>query len=102
MNINNLLNINWREFSIRDVLQGCAESFLSDYLDRGEAYKEVVKYRLKMCRDCPIYNNGSCDASQTIKNVRTGKDVQGCGCNIKCKTALKSMSCPAEKWLAIN
>ena len=102
IDLKTLKAIDWKTFNILDVITGCGEGYLADYLDRGEKYKEVVKYRLKICAGCPIYNDGSCDPNQTLRHVSTGLLVPGCGCNIRCKTALKSSSCPAGKWMNID
>lgn len=94
--------INWRKVNVVDVLEGCSEAFLGDWLGRGQEMDEVIKYRLKQCADCPVYNNGGCDPNRQRKHVSTGKIVYGCGCNIRCKSALKSQECPAGLWYAVS
>lgn len=102
MNIKSLLGIQWKEVKVLDILQGCAEHYLSDYLGRGENYDKVVKYRLGFCKKCDLYSDGVCDTSKQLKHASTGLMVNGCGCNINCKVALKSSDCPAGLWRAID
>lgn len=102
MNFKNLLLIDWKNFSIKDVLKGCSEHFFADYLNRGESYKSVVSYRLKLCGSCNLYNEGVCDPSRKGINILTGKEKSGCGCKIVCKTALKESKCPLGKWLSVK
>ena len=94
--------INWRTVKVSDIISGCAEGYLGDWLGRGEEMDAVIKYRLKQCSDCKLFKNSGCDPTNQIEHVSTGKLVSGCGCNIQCKTALKSSECPAGKWLAVN
>lgn len=97
-------NLKWSEINILDILNGCANHFLVDFYNPNlrEKIKKVAIYRLKFCAVCEINNNGTCDITKTIKNVETEEMVNGCGCNIKCKTALLEMFCPASKWKAIK
>jgi len=100
--VDRLLGINWREFNPFDVIKGCGEAYLADYFERGEDYKNVIKYRLKLCYSCELLTGTTCDPTKTIKHVTTGEDVKGCSCNVHCKGALKNYNCPAGKWLAVK
>ena len=102
LNVKSLLGIDWKQVKVLDILQGCAEHYLSDYLGRGEAFDKVIKYRLSFCKSCPLYEGGVCDTTKQIRHVTTGLITSGCGCSVNCKTALKSSECPAGKWKAID
>lgn len=94
--------INWRKVKITEVLEGCAESFLGDWLGRSETMDAVIKYRLQQCTSCPLFKNNGCDPTRQREHVSTGKMVSGCGCNIRCKAAKKDQECPAGLWYAVS
>lgn len=108
MNWSLLKNLKWKDINFADVIEGCSNAYLLDYLNVSEEKKLKVRkvsiYRLKICADCHMNNNGSCDnsGSRTIKDEDTGAMVIGCGCNLKCKTALLGVSCPANRWKAVE
>lgn len=98
-------NINWREFNILDVVHGCASNWLTDVhalskIGKLDTITKVAKYRLSICVDCEIFNDGICDIDRIGTNVETGEEVNGCGCVLKCKTALLDQVCPLYKWRA--
>lgn len=96
------LDINWKNFSLLDVLKGCSQAYLVDLDSKPRVVQDVVKYRLSVCESCPLNENGWCNTKKEIQNIETGQMVKGCGCNLKCKTALLSQSCPASKWKAVK
>lgn len=102
MNWQNLKNINWKEVRVLDIIKGCGEGYLSDFLNREQDHKTVIKYRIEMCKKCSLNNEGYCDSSKKGTHVKTGLEKSGCGCNLRCKTALKSSTCPLGKWLAVK
>lgn len=96
------LDINWKKFNPLDVIRGCAEAYLRDFNTKPEEVKQVVTYRMKLCEGCALNKNGWCDTQNTIPHVETGIPTKGCGCNLKCKTALLKSSCPAAVWKAVE
>lgn len=92
------LGIDFKNFNLLDVIKGCSEAYLVDFESKPNAVKNVIKYRMTICNGCPLNENGWCNTEKTIKDLKSGKDVKGCGCNLKCKTALLSSNCPAHKW----
>lgn len=100
MNLNNLLNIKWRTVNPLDIIKGCAEVYIHNYENLTLDQIAIVKYRIKQCSVCPIYIDGTCDSSKQIAHVSTGQLVNGCGCNILCKTALMNKECPKGAWLS--
>jgi hypothetical protein len=92
-------HLNWRKVNVF----GCVESYLTDYRNDESRIKKVSTYRLKICANCHMNNNGTCDNSgnRKIVNIDTAQEVVGCGCNIKCKSCLLSSNCPAGLWKSI-
>lgn len=93
--------LNWKEIKPLDILKGCSEAYFSDIYNRGEVYDTVVKYRLKICSNCPLFTGSICDPTKKELDVN-GKEVSGCGCNITCKTALKDSECPRKLWRGVK
>lgn len=64
--------------------------------------------RLKICKECPIYNKGYCSKNKwgdVIKdfiyednNRIKGQIVNGCGCPLDQKTSSLSTQCPTNRW----
>lgn len=94
--------IDFKNFKVLDVIQGCAEAYLEDIDSKPEAVKNVIKYRLTLCNGCELNEDGWCNTDKTIVDLKTGKPVKGCGCNLKCKTALLRSHCPAHKWDSVK
>lgn len=106
MNIwESIKNTNWRTINFGDVIEGCLTEWLVDYLNPvlKEKVERVSKYRMKICSDCYMNDNGWCNntGQKTIAHAETGKQVAGCGCALNCKTALLRHECPAAKWKAV-
>jgi hypothetical protein len=97
-------NIKWKDFKFFDVVKGCASSWLIDIKGAPEFVAKTSKYRLSICEDCHMNVNWWCDNSgeRFIEDEETKEMVIGCGCNLKCKTALLSQECPARKWRAVT
>ena len=103
--LSSVRHLNWSTFSLADFIKGCSSSYLADFYNNSkhEKVKKVAVYRLKICDTCHMNDKGYCQNNGTkkIKNVDTGEEVIGCGCNLKCKTALLSSNCPAALWKAV-
>lgn len=93
-----LKDLNWRDFSVLDVVEGCA-SYASIALDveSKTTNTELYRSRMDICHVCQINVGGVCSMQRKIQHVN-GQWVTGCGCNLKCKCALGRASCPAGKW----
>ncbi len=66
---------------------------------------KLVEERLKLCRKCPLYNNGVCNQRlfynpQTgdVSSTPKGGYTSGCGCIIKYKVKSRVERCPVGKW----
>lgn len=65
-----------------------------------------VEERLKLCKKCPLNNNGICNQrlfynpkTGDVSKLPKGSDyVSGCGCKLKYKVRSKVEKCPAGKW----
>lgn len=104
-----LRNIDWKSINILDIIGGCADEYLTDWVfykskEKKEFMKRVSIGRLKKCSVCHMNNNGTCNNSGKvlIENVDTGKMMKGCGCNIRCKSMVMSHECPAGLWKAVK
>jgi hypothetical protein len=53
------------------------------------ATDEQQAARMAVCRSCPVYNDGWCDAARG-----------GCGCNLSLKVKARAAYCPQRKWFA--
>ena len=103
--ISSLIHLDWNNFKFKDFIEGCSMVYLQDFYDssKREKVEKVAKYRIRICDTCHMNDNGFCqnNGTKTIKNVETGAEVLGCGCSLKCKTALLSANCPAFLWKAV-
>lgn len=68
-------------------LASAAVDFVKDGMVISTSEQE--SRRIEICKSCPIYNNGWCDA-----------DKGGCGCNLALKIKARSAYCPQGKWFA--
>lgn len=82
---------------------------------------QKVEERIKLCEDCPLYDNGWCSSKKVI-SINTGKYlkspfggiikemklVKGCGCYIKAKAwsmfsfGNNNNPCPRKIWKSID
>ena len=60
--------------------------------------KGMATKRLTICNDCNIRSVAICNPTKKIINVRTGVQVNGCGCLISAKVLDQASYCPAGKW----
>lgn len=67
--------------------------------------KDLIEQRLKICRKCPLNNNGICNQrlfynpnTEDVSITPKGGYISGCGCIIKYKVRSKVEKCPAGKW----
>lgn len=104
--LQSILHLDWKNFNLFEVIGGCADYYLIDFQDerKKEQVERVSKYRLKICDTCHMNENQWCNNTGTklIQHVQTKQMVKGCGCNLNCKTALLSSSCPAAKWKPVT
>lgn len=98
-------NLNWRQVNILDVMQGCMNHFLIDLQseEKKELVTKVSVYRMKLCAGCHMNSNNWCNNSGDVQimHTETGQMVNGCGCQLHCKTALLSEQCPAAIWKSV-
>lgn len=67
--------------SIKDILMGWGNLII-----RPEHITPLMEKRIKICNECPIRTNDTCD-----------KKKGGCGCYIPAKNRSNS-KCPKGKW----
>lgn len=69
--------------------------------------KELSEARMKICRECPLYNEQTdrCDSrrcynknTNTVTNIPDKNIVCGCGCVMKAKTRVLGSKCVLNKW----
>ena len=69
--------------------------------------KELSESRMKICRECPLYNNqkDTCDSKKCWDKVNQklveypGKNIIcGCGCYLSAKTKLPRATCVLNRW----
>ncbi|MEP0264725.1 hypothetical protein [Dokdonia sp.] len=65
----------------------------------------VFELRKKICDDCPLKKNNSCNSNlwihpETMKTITASKEgfIRGCGCRLSAKQKSKYSKCPAGFW----
>lgn len=84
--------------SVKDILHGWGNKVLDRFNAAPEGLKELASKRMKKCDSCPLRTGNVCDPKKSIKHVKTGKEIYGCGCNLSAKTMAPGSNCPAGKW----
>lgn len=93
-------------FGINSVEQlgQIAEGWTNDLLGRE---KELSESRMKICRECPLYNSekDTCDSKRCWDKEKEklvdypGKNVVcGCGCFVKKASRVPSKKCVMNRW----
>lgn len=69
---------------------------------------ELYESRIKICKECPIYSEGSfgpyCDSKKCVDKdthdfaYAGSNSICGCGCRLKAKLRLEKAHCVLEKW----
>lgn len=75
-------------------------------LFKQDGIEAVALKRLEVCAKCPALVESKslglrCSPKKTLRHIRTGASVKGCGCVLKAKVRRKHEECPAGKWEAV-
>ena len=98
---------------LKNIVDGCGNlATIRLFHNYNKELQLISKVRLEICRDCKLFNNGTCDSNLEAPAVidfkyynedRTkDKLYTGCSCNLNCKTLVIDESCPLGKWLSIT
>lgn len=94
----------WTNINSFEQVKQIAEGWTNDLLGREQ---ELSESRMKICRECPLYNEETdrCD-SKKCYNKETGEvtsvpgklTICGCGCYLHKKSRVPLAKCPMSRW----
>lgn len=101
-----------KDLKLKNIAEGCGNLFLSQINKLPQETEIIAHSRIIICDTCNIRNKSICSQQLTgiverdflygqQKRIK-GQKVNGCGCNLWCKTMSMQENCPLGKWLSIQ
>lgn len=85
-------------YNLNNIINGYIGKNLNKLGLLNTKRKQMGIDRFNTCLKCELFDNGYCNPEKRIKNMTTGKSIEGCGCNLSAKVFCEECTCPADKW----
>lgn len=83
---------------VREITDGWFNVAKDMLGDLEPEIKAMAEKRLKICENCPVRGEYTCDSEKCAPHVRTGVVKCGCSCPLIAKTKSRYSFCPLGKW----